>query len=456
MILRTALQRQAQRALRQSRQHASRGYAATSDAALQYQTGDAQGIKYASRDNSGAVSSIALVSKAGTRYETAPGLAEALNRYAFRSTERRSTLRIQRESELLGSDLIRHHTRENHVVGAKFLRGDLPYFLELIAEVATQTKYQQHVVNEEIIPLMELNAKNLLGNTLAMANESVHALAFHRGLGAPVHATSSIPFKKYVTADSIAEYAQSAFAKPNFALVANGVENSELTKWIGEFFEDVSSTPAVELKSEQSKYYGGEERIAHASGNSLVLGFAGSSSPVGNFYKPEIAVLAALLGGESSIKWSRGFSLLSKVAEGASPNTTITTKSHIYTDAGLFAISIDGPASDIRTIAPKVVETLQSVSQNLGEEDFNKAKALAKFKELEFASGTQAGMEYTGAGLVRTGKPYQINEVAQAYDSVTLDQVKQIAKEALENKASVSAVGDLYVLPYASEIGLKV
>ena len=37
-----------------------------------------------------------------------------------------------------------------------------------------------------------------------------------------------------------------------------------------------------------------------------------------------------------------------------------------------------------------------------------------------------------------------------------LKPLKQVAKEALENKASVSAIGDLYVLPYASEIGLKV
>lgn len=57
------------------------------------------------------------------------------------STERRSALRIQRESELLGSELQASHSRENLVVGAKFLRDDLPYFVELLAEVATRTKY---------------------------------------------------------------------------------------------------------------------------------------------------------------------------------------------------------------------------------------------------------------------------------------------------------------------------
>lgn len=60
---------------------------------------------------------------------------------ATQGTERRSPLRIQRESELLGSELQAYHSRENLVIGAKFLRDDLPYFVELLAEVATMTKY---------------------------------------------------------------------------------------------------------------------------------------------------------------------------------------------------------------------------------------------------------------------------------------------------------------------------
>ncbi|KAK4630975.1 Cytochrome b-c1 complex subunit 2, mitochondrial [Fulvia fulva] len=452
MIARSAISRQAQRAARQSWQQ-SRNYAAATGS-LAYQTGDANGIKVASRDQPGAVSTLALVTKAGTRYEPVPGLAEALQRYAFKSTERRSTLRIQRESELLGSELLRNHTRENLIVGAKFLRDDLPYFVELLAEVVSMTKYQQHIVNEEVIPVMQLNSKHHIGNTLSLATDSAHGLAFHRGLGMAEKPTSSV-FSKYVTADALTEYAGAAYAKPNFAIVGNGIEQSALTKWVGEFFTDVSEQSTYEIKSEQSKYYGGEERIAHGSGNSMVLAFPGSSSATGSFYKPEVAVLAALLGGETSIKWAPGFSLLAKAAA-ETPLLHISTKSLTYTDAGLLTIGLNGTASDIRATAPKVVEALKGAAQTISEEDFNKAKALAKFKELEFASGTQAAIEYTGAGLVRDGKPYQINEVASSLDGVTLDKVKQVAKEGLENKASVSTVGDLYQLPYAEEIGLKV
>ncbi|KAI7068955.1 LuxS/MPP-like metallohydrolase [Hortaea werneckii] len=450
------LSRQAVRsAARQSWQQQRRGLAAPASGSFQYQTGDAQGVKFASRDLPGPVGSLAIVAKAGTRFEHVPGLAEGLNRYAFKNTDRRTSLRIQREAELLGSSLQSYHTRENVVVGAKFLRDDLPYFAELLGEVATMTKYRPHVMFEEVLPLVQMDQKKYLANTLEMAINSAYGVAFHRGLGVPLKPASATPIAKYLTAENLEEYAACAYAKPNFAVIGNGVEHEELSKWVNEFFGDASAQAPHALSSDQTKYYGGEERISHASGNSMVLGFPGSSAPTGQFYKPEVSVLAALLGGVSTIKWSPGFSLLANAAKEA-PNMHITTKSDIYSDAGLMTIEMSGSANDIRNTAGKVVEALKACAENISDEQFQKAKALAKFKELEHGAEPQAAMELAGAGLVQGNKAYQIDEVAKNVDSVTVEQVKKVAKEALENKAAVSAVGDLYVLPYAEEIGLKV
>lgn len=302
---------------------------------------------------------------------------------------------------------------------------------------------------------MEMAHKKWLGNPTVMAHDSVYGLAFHRGLGEPIHPTSPHPYRKYLDADSLSEYAATAYAKPNFSIVANGAESSDLSKWINEFFTDAPSKPASQLEVKQSKYFGGEERIAHPSGNAMVLAFPGSSSPTGKFYKPEVAVLAALLGGQSTIKWSPGFSLLSKAAQDA-PNMFIDTKSAIHTDGGLLTITMAGSSNDIRASAPKVVEALKGVAKGMSKEDFTKAKALAKFKELEFGQETEAGIELTGAGLVHGGQPYQIDEVAKAVDGVTEEKVRKVAKEALEHRAAVSTVGDLFILPYAEELGLKV
>jgi len=307
--------------------------------------------------------------------------------------------------------------------------------------------------------LIKMSQKKFLGSTQDMALSSAHSLAFHRGLGTPLHPSSTTPLSKYLDASTIEAYASAAYSKPNFSIVANGADNAQLSKWVGEFFKDVRSTAAQgvpALEASQSKYYGGEERIAHASGNTMVLGFPGSSSYTGGFYKPEIAVLASLLGGESSIKWSSGFSLLAK-AGAPYPGASIQTKSAIYSDAGLFYVQISGSAKDVAGAATKAVETIKAVaSGEITKEDIAKAKAQAKFKELEHGQNTNAGIELTGSGLVHGNKAYQLDETAKLIDAVDEAKLKEAAKTLLEHKASVSAVGDLYVLPYAEELGLSV
>jgi ubiquinol-cytochrome c reductase core subunit 2 len=271
-----------------------------------------------------------------------------------------------------------------------------------------------------------MSQKKFLGSTELMALSSAHSLAFHRGLGIPLYPSSSTPLSKYLSATTIEEFAGSAFSKSNFAIVANGADNAELGKWVGEFFKGVQGTGAA-LESSQSKYSGGEERIAHASGNTVVLAFPGSSSYTGGFYKPEIAVIASLLGGQSSIKWSSGFSLLSK-AGAAFPGASIDTKSAIYSDAGLLYVTINGSAKDVAGAAHEAVKTIKAIAGGqIAKEDIKKAIANAKFSELEFGQNINAGIELTGAGLVHGNKAYQIDETAKAIDGVTEAKVKEVS-----------------------------
>ncbi|KAI9724697.1 MAG: ubiquinol-cytochrome c reductase core subunit 1 [Chrysothrix sp. TS-e1954] len=473
MVLRHSLGRQTtRRCLTQQSQYlvaplpaSRRGLAAPSSGSFQYETGDASGIKIASRDLAGPTSTVALVAKAGTRYQPLPGLAEGLEKYAFRNTMRRSALRIQREAELFGASLFSYHTRESIVLGAKFFRNDLPYFVELLHEVASRTKYLDHEFKEQVMDLVHRDQVRQLANTHRLAQASAHSLAFHRGLGEPVLPTSSTPLHKYLSHDAIGAYSSLAYTKPTVALVANGVEHSELKKWTGEYFNDLRQHPAPGvppfLGQEQSQYFGGEERIAHSNGNTVVLAFPGSSSLTGGFYKPEVAVLAALLGGQSTIKWSPGFSLLAKAAhkqQGA--GIDVDTDSHIYSDAGLLTITIHSkhyPGS-VRDVAADAVSILKGIADGSGleEKDFKRAVATARFKELEHGQLPQAGLELTGAGMVQSGKPYQLDESAEKIGKVEMSGVKKAAQDMLQFKACVSSVGDLFHLPYGDELGLKV
>lgn len=143
-----------------------RGLAAAASGSFSYQTGEVSGVKYASRDLPGPTTTVAVVARAGTRFQPLPGFSEGLEKFAFKvsksnnprsccslktprqATEIRSQLRICRESELLGGQLISYHSRENLVVGAKFLSDDLPYFTELLAEVISRTKFTRVVLQQ--------------------------------------------------------------------------------------------------------------------------------------------------------------------------------------------------------------------------------------------------------------------------------------------------------------------
>lgn len=87
MVMRQTLGRNASRAIRPqfSAVPASRrGLASPSSGSFLYQSGEAAGVKFASRDLAGPTATVALVAKAGTRYQSLPGLAEGLEKYAFR------------------------------------------------------------------------------------------------------------------------------------------------------------------------------------------------------------------------------------------------------------------------------------------------------------------------------------------------------------------------------------
>ncbi|KAI0484619.1 LuxS/MPP-like metallohydrolase [Xylariaceae sp. FL0804] len=463
MFSRTALSRGAQLAARRqccSQRAQLRGYAAAATSApssLTFDTADVSGIRVASRDSQGPTTKLAVVAKAGTRYQPAPGLAAGLEEFAFKNTDRRTALRITREAELLGGQLISYHTREALVLEARFLRENVPYFAELLAEVITQTRYTTHEFNEEVSRVLQLKQAKLSGDVSALALDAAHSVAFHTGLGAPLYPTSSAPLKGYLDENTIAAYAAGAYTKPNIALVGDGVATDALQQWAETFFKGVPQSPVTNalepLDSKSATYFGGEHRTAHTGGNSMVIAFPGSS--FGTF-KPEVAVLTALLGGQSNVKWSPGFTLLAQAAA-ATPGAIASATNLAYSDAGLLTIQINGAAASVRKAGQEAVKALKGVSEGgVSKELLTKAIAKAKFDALEDSQSGVGTLLSAGSGIVQNGKPFEIAGTVKSIEGVTADKLKTLAKSLLDGKASVATVGDLYILPFAEELGLKV
>lgn len=275
---------------------------------------------------------------------------------------------------------------------------------------------------EEVDPVLHLKQAKVGYDVPALALDAAHSVAFHTGLGASVYPSPSTSLKGYLDEHKIAAFADSAYNKSNIAVVGDGASTAALTKWTEQFFKNLPSGSAA--SSAATTYYGGESRTAHKSGNSVVIAFPGSS--FGTF-KPETAVLAALLGGQSSVKWAPGFSLLSKVAS-ASPALSASATNLAYSDAGLFTIQISGPAAAVRAASQEAAKALKSIAEgNVSKEDLTKAIARAKFDALASSESGVSTVLQAGSGIVHTGKPFQIAETAKSIEGVSADSLKSVS-----------------------------
>src|SRR5579862_8864406 len=97
--------------------------------------------------------------------------------------------------------------------------------------MALLTHCQAHEFHEEVIPILSLHQRRLLASTTDLAHSSAHSVAFHRGLGVPLHVLSPALSTKYLTREAITAYSNAAYAKSNIAIIANGANLEELAKW---------------------------------------------------------------------------------------------------------------------------------------------------------------------------------------------------------------------------------
>ncbi|KAM0754956.1 LuxS/MPP-like metallohydrolase [Meredithblackwellia eburnea MCA 4105] len=401
----------------------------------------AAGVKLASFADPAPTASVSVVVKAGSRYETAPGLAAVLKSSLFKSTEKRSAIRLVRESELFGGVLSTTLSREHLILTAEFLKGDEGFFTEVLGDALTKAKFAAHEYNEEVIPAVASEYEQAIADPATYALDIAHQLAFRTGLGNSLFASphAAVDYK------SAATFAQSAFSTPsNFSVVSTGVDSGALSSLVSEFFVPTSSGGSV--STPKASYYGGEIRVpgaghSHSPIDHFLVAFKGTPAS-----EVELTVLRHLLGGESSVKWSPGQSPLAKLA---TPTASAKAFNYGYSDAGLFGIFVSAPTAEVGGVAKSAVEALQTVAKGASDEAVKQAIQKAKFAAASALESRAGKVELLGSEIATSAE-----ELLAKFDKVTPESLKKAAAAALESKPTTVAIGNTHALPYADILGL--
>ncbi|KAG8690457.1 ubiquinol-cytochrome c reductase core subunit 1 [Ceratobasidium sp. 395] len=396
------------------------------------------GLKVAAVDNGQPVSAVTLLVKAGSRYEPQQGAAHLLKNFAFKATNQRSALRTAREAELFGGVLSSTLTREHLAITAEFLRGDEPYFVELLSSVLTSSQFLPHELTESVLPTSIAESTAALEDPATRALELAHALAFRSsGLGSSLFAVH--PSLKSL--DAVKALASSAFTKGNVAVIGTGVDSAKLSQLVEKHLASLPSGAGAPSSGGSSQYFGGETRAdVHGAGQAVFVGFGAPGAA------PELAALHAHLDTTPALKWTAGSSPLA--GTGAVPVYVP------YSDAALFGVLVRaGTAAEASEGAKAAVAALKKVASGFGADEAKRAVAKAKFVAAALLEGRE-GLVAAVAPQVFGAPKADLASVHAALDKVSESSVTKTLSSLTKAKPTYVAVGDLHGLPYADELGL--
>ncbi|KAJ3222805.1 ubiquinol-cytochrome c reductase core subunit 1 [Clydaea vesicula] len=415
------------------------------------------GVKIATQDDLGPVSTLAVVINAGSRNEDLnfPGVAHFLKNTLIRNIKGDNIVRTIREAELRGNSLYTSHTRESLIVATDFLRDDLlPYSVDAVPLLIN------NVLNNAFEPYEFLDTRNLVIEeteaalhvpSVLVAN-SLHRVAFRSGLGNSIFApTETIHNLKR---SHLAEFTNEHFTADNFAVVGSGVNQKELSQLVEDSLKNFTLKPKFLGQTKATKYYGGEERFNSGSSEAhFAIAF-----PSASFNSKEYAaslVLRALLDGSRRVSWGSLSGSSSLLSAAATAHTSVSAFNSAYTDAGLFGLYIKGTASDVKQVAQKAVDVLKSVANGTGFSDISVARAKnTVIVDSEVGVTRETKVHDMAVKVLSTGTFPKFADLLEDVSKVTSEDLISLAKTLVKNKPSVVSYGKSALLPYYEDLKL--
>ncbi|KAI8356110.1 Metalloenzyme, LuxS/M16 peptidase-like protein [Choanephora cucurbitarum] len=422
---------------------ASKATYATAATANQISTA-ANGIKVVSSQEPGQTASLAVVVNGGARAESAnnAGAAHFLKNYGFKNNANRTAFRIAREAELAGGVLSSNVSHEALVYSAELLKEDVELFAELLGDVVTKQKFQEHEFLD-VARQTAAESASAFSNSEITAIEAAHQTAFRTGLGNSIFAKPTAHAKNA----TVKAFAQQLFTQGNVALVGTGVEHEALEHLAETYF----NLPAGNLNLASTKYYGGESRIESVSANGqYVLAFEGAAANSAEY--AALQVLRFALGGEAVVKNTAASGILAQTSAKFS-DASIKAFNLGYSDAGLFGVQVSASTSEAEAAVAAAAEQLKA-AKNLSSEDFSRAVAQAKFAATANIQTRLDRAEALGVYALQNGKYASTSEAIAAIEKVSASDVAQAAEKLFKSKLTTIALGDLSRLPYADSVSL--
>jgi len=395
----------------------------------------ANGLTVVSCNNGSPLTTIGVLVKAGSRYETYDtlGAAHAFKNSIGLATKSHTAFGVTRNVQQIGTQIAVNNAREYLSLSSQVMSNKVDALCDYLFDAVANPAFKSWEVTD-VTRRLGLDIAHL--DPATTATELLHKAAYRDGLGNSLYSPPHMVGRHGPIA--LGAFHQKHFTSDRSCLFAVGdIEHGHLVK----LAEILNLGKGAGPGAPAAKYIGGEQRH-DAAGNAAYVALAADCT--GASVKDLVAshLLAKVLGAGARSKYGNGAGLLQK----ATGSKDVTSIIHEYADASMLGAAIKCDAANAGELVSKVAATLRSVSVTDAE-----VKAAKKALSLEWSEYMHSNLKGEILAYSAThGYADLMSEKAllDAIAQVTLGDVQAAAKKVSNGKFSMAAVGNLGTVPY--------
>jgi predicted Zn-dependent peptidase len=379
----------------------------------------------------------------GSRDETPrlSGATHYLEHLLFKGTRRRDALEISAAIDAVGGEMNAFTAKEYTCYYARVLDRDLPLAVDVISDMVTSSVVAKADVESERGVILEEIAMHDDDPGDAVHDEFTRALLGDSPLGRPILGT--VESINALSRDAIHGYYRRRYHSPNIVVTAAGnLRHRDVVRMVHSAFRsagalgDESAVPAPpRIGDRRLRPAGGVSLVPRPTEQAnLVLGVPGVARTDRRRFA--LGVLNSALGGGMSSR------LFQEVREKRGLAYSVYSFASHYADLGMFGVY----AGCLPKKVNQVLELCQTELQKVAERGISEEELARGIGQMR--GGLVLGLEDTGSRMSRLGKAelvygelLSVDELIDRISAVTLDDVREVAREVLSARPTLAVIG---------------
>ncbi|MFH8294604.1 M16 family metallopeptidase [Streptomyces sp. NPDC018059] len=381
----------------------------------------------------------------GSRDETPSlnGATHYLEHLLFKGTKKRSALDISSAIDAVGGEMNAFTAKEYTCYYARVLDTDLPLAIDVVCDMLTGSLILQEDVDAERGVILEEIAMTEDDPGDCVHDLFAHTMLGDTPLGRPVLGTEETI--NALTADRIRRFYKKHYDPTRLVVAAAGnVDHNKVVRQVRAAFEKAGAltrtdaTPMPPRQGSRALRTAGRVEVINRKTEQahVILGMPGLARTDDRRWA--LGVLNTALGGGMSSR------LFQEVREKRGLAYSVYSYTSGFADTGLFGVYAGCRPSQVHDVLKICRDELDQVAEH-GLTDDEIGRAIG-----QLAGSTVLGLEDTGALMNRIGKSelcwgehMSVDEMLSKISAVTPDEVREVARDVLGHRPSLSAIGPL-------------